>query len=72
MLHLTSHAAPPEYLAFLRREKIPYLISGERHVDLSSAMLKLNTQLGVKCLVSTAGGKLNGALLRAGWWTSLT
>jgi len=66
MLHLTSHAAPPEYLAFLQREKIPYLISGERHVDLPAAMLKLNTQLGVKCMVSTAGGKLNGALLRAG------
>jgi riboflavin biosynthesis pyrimidine reductase len=66
MLHLTSRAAPAEYLAFLQREKIPYLIAGERQVDLPCVMDKIKTVLDVNCLVSTAGGKLSGALLRAG------
>jgi riboflavin biosynthesis pyrimidine reductase len=66
MLHLTSRAAPPEYLSFLRREEIPYIIAGEERVDLPQAMEKMKALLGVDCLLSTAGGKLNGALLRAG------
>ena len=66
MLHLVSHAAPAEYLAFLQREKIPYLIAGERRVDLKCVMEKMKSKLGVERLVSSAGGRLNGALLRAG------
>jgi riboflavin biosynthesis pyrimidine reductase len=66
MMHLTSRAAPPEYLAFLQRERIPYLVLGERQVDLPLAMRRLKTDFGVNCLFSTAGGKLNGALLRHG------
>lgn len=66
MLHLTSHAAPPDYLAFLQRERIPYLIAGEQRVDLPRAMEKLKEILGVACVRSTGGARLNGALLKAG------
>ena len=66
MLHLTSYGAPAEYLAFLQRERIPYLIAGEQRVDLRCAMGKLKAVLGVHCVRSTAGARLNGALLRAG------
>ncbi len=66
VLHLVSHGVPPAYLAFLRRERIPYLIAGERRVDLPRVMEKLRTKLDVGCLLSMAGGRLNGALLRAG------
>ena len=66
MLHLTSYGAPAEYVAFLQRERIPYLIAGEQRVDLRCAMGKLKAALGVHCVRSTAGAKLNGALLRAG------
>jgi riboflavin biosynthesis pyrimidine reductase len=66
MLHLVSHAVPAGYLAFLRREGIPYLIAGERWVDLPVVMRKLRTELEVTCVLSMAGGRLNGALLRAG------
>jgi len=65
-LHLVSRAAPPEYLAFLRHTGIPYLVSGEKRVDLPAAMGKLRSKLGVENALSTAGGRLNGALLRAG------
>jgi hypothetical protein len=31
MLHLVSHGAPAEYLAFLQREKIPYHLPPRDH-----------------------------------------
>ncbi|TEU16101.1 MAG: deaminase [Anaerolineales bacterium] len=66
LLVLVAHHTPPEYLAYLQRERIPYLVAGEKRVDLPAALEKLGSQLRVTCVVSTAGGKLNGALLRAG------
>ena len=66
VIHLTAHGAPDEYLAFLRREGIPYLIAGERWVDLPEVMRRMKEKLGVETLLSMAGGRLNGALLRAG------
>jgi 2,5-diamino-6-(ribosylamino)-4(3H)-pyrimidinone 5'-phosphate reductase len=63
---LVARATPPEYLAYLQNEKIPYLVNGQDRVDLSAALARLYDRLGVTCVVSTAGGSLNGALLRAG------
>jgi riboflavin biosynthesis pyrimidine reductase len=57
---------PAAYLAYLRREETPYLVAGKGPVDLGEAMRKMKALLGVECILSTAGGKLNGALLRAG------
>lgn len=65
-LHLVSHTTPRDYLAFLRRNEIPYLVAGEGRVDLPQVMAKLSSMLGVSTVVSTAGARLNGALLRAG------
>jgi hypothetical protein len=65
-LVLTSRSAPPEYLAYLRREEIPYLVAGQMRVDMALALEKMKALLGVGCVLSTAGGRLNGALLRAG------
>lgn len=66
ILHLVAHGAAPEYLAFLRREQIPYLIGGEKHVDLPEVMRKLRSKLGVMAARLCGGGTLNGAMLRAG------
>ena len=65
-LVLVSRKTPPAYLAYLRREMIPYLGAGEDRVDLACALDKLNALLDVTTVMSTAGGTLNGALLRAG------
>jgi 2,5-diamino-6-(ribosylamino)-4(3H)-pyrimidinone 5'-phosphate reductase len=66
VLHLVSLAAPPAYLAFLRRERIPYLVGGQEHVDLAGALRKLRAVLGVRALRLWGGGILNGVMLRAG------
>lgn len=63
---IVSRTTPLPYLGHLRRERIPYLLAGAERVDLRSALVKIRTQLGATCVVSQAGGGLNGALLRAG------
>ncbi len=66
-LSIVHQATPPAYLAYLQREEIPYLVAGPGpQVDLATALEKLGGKLGVACVLSTAGGRLNGALLRAG------
>lgn len=65
LLVLVSRHTPPSYLAYLQREYIPYLMAGKEQVDLKLALEKL-ARLGVKTVVSTAGSRLQGALLRAG------
>lgn len=66
VLVLVSKATPAQHLAYLRRERIAYLVAGDEQVDLEAALRKMHDLLGVTCVVSTAGGGLNGALLRAG------
>lgn len=65
-LVLVCRRTPPEYLAYLQREQVPYLLAGQDRVDLAGALEKMLALLGVKCVISTAGGRLNGALLRLG------
>jgi riboflavin biosynthesis pyrimidine reductase len=66
LLVLVACQTPPEYLAYLQRESIPYLVAGQKRVALQQALEKIRSKLGVSAVLSTAGGKLNGALLRAG------
>jgi riboflavin biosynthesis pyrimidine reductase len=66
LLVLVNYSTPLPYLAYLRRERIPYLLAGAQRVDLGSALVKIRAQIGATCVVSHAGGGLNGALLRAG------
>ncbi|WP_410786822.1 dihydrofolate reductase family protein [Kribbella sp. C-35] len=64
-LVLVARSTPADYLGYLRREGICYLVVGEERVDLSRAVAAMGSELGIRCIVSTAGGGLNGALLRA-------
>lgn len=65
-LVLTSRAASPGHLTRLRERGIPYLVVGERQVNLPVAMSLLASELLVRTVVCTGGGRLGGALLRAG------
>lgn len=65
MIHLTAETAPPEYLAFLRERRLPYLIAGRERVDLPKMLAKVKGKLGVNTIATSSGGKLSGALIRA-------
>ncbi|GAB3927287.1 hypothetical protein GCM10011575_09620 [Microlunatus endophyticus] len=66
ILVLVCRSTPPEYLAYLRRRSICYLVAGDDRVDLTRAITAMATELGITCVLSTAGGGLQGALLREG------
>jgi 2,5-diamino-6-(ribosylamino)-4(3H)-pyrimidinone 5'-phosphate reductase len=51
LLVLVAQHTPPEYLAYLQRERIPYLVAGEERVDRYAALEKLGDRLGVTCVV---------------------
>jgi riboflavin biosynthesis pyrimidine reductase len=63
---LLSGKTPAAYRRFLRDHDVPYLEAGEDRVDLGQALHRLGEAFGVDCAVSTAGGVLNGVLLRSG------
>ncbi|MCX6101388.1 MAG: deaminase, partial [Candidatus Bipolaricaulota bacterium] len=50
VLVLVARTTPREYLAYLEREHVPYLIAGEGRVDLGLAFEKL-ADLGVRTLL---------------------
>lgn len=66
VLALVSRKTPAGYLAFLRGREVPYLVVGEDRVDLDLALRRLGEAFDTDLIVSTAGGILNGTLLRAG------
>jgi riboflavin biosynthesis pyrimidine reductase len=65
-LIVTSRRVAPAHLEWLRAAGIPYVIAGDGHVDLDKALRVLHNELGVSTVVATGGGRLGGALLRAG------
>ena len=56
MLVLVARSTPSRYLAYLRRESIPYLVTGEERLDLAEAIQRMGTALGVATVVSTPEG----------------
>jgi riboflavin biosynthesis pyrimidine reductase len=63
---LLSERVSDEYLAFLRERGVSYLLAGERDVDLALALRKITARFGVRALMLEGGGRINGAMLRAG------
>lgn len=64
ILVLCSRSTPQEYLDFLDKSNIKYMIIGYDKVNLGAALEELNIQFGVKSLYVDSGGVLNGVLLR--------
>jgi riboflavin biosynthesis pyrimidine reductase len=63
---ILSERVPDEYLAFLRERRVSYLLAGSRDVDLTIALEKIAERFGVQTLMLEGGGRINGAMLRAG------
>ena len=61
-----SERVSDHYLGFLRERGVSYLLAGARDVDLALALEKIGARFGVRTLMLEGGGRINGALLRAG------
>jgi 2,5-diamino-6-(ribosylamino)-4(3H)-pyrimidinone 5'-phosphate reductase len=63
---LCTPNTPKEYLDYLNKRHITYLISGTNHVNLREALMILYHKHKIKRIRVDSGGSLNGILLREG------
>jgi|SRR5688572_11762410 len=63
---LCSHSTPHDYLEYLNKRRISYIVAGEHHVNMRAALEELNARYGVRLVHLDSGGTLNGVMLRAG------
>jgi 2,5-diamino-6-(ribosylamino)-4(3H)-pyrimidinone 5'-phosphate reductase len=61
-----SKATPKDYLEYLKKEDVEYIMAGEDKVDFRAALEQLNDKYGVELVRVDSGGTLNGVLLREG------
>ena len=66
LLVITSEECPAEYLDYLKSSGISWIATGKNAINLKRAMEILSEEFGVKRLVITGGGHINGAFLEAG------
>jgi 2,5-diamino-6-(ribosylamino)-4(3H)-pyrimidinone 5'-phosphate reductase len=66
VIALCSHTTSRAYLDYLQERHVEYIVAGEDRVALGAALAELHARHGVKLVRVDSGGKLNGALLRAG------
>lgn len=63
---LCSHNTPRESLEYARQCGVGCIAAGDDHVDLRAALEELNARYNIQTIRVDSGGRLNGALLRAG------
>lgn len=61
-----TEAVPDAHLRRLRAGGQSYLFAGAREVDFALALAKLRALFGIERLLVEGGGRINGAMLRAG------
>lgn len=63
---LCSRSTPKSYLDNLKENSIDYIVAGDEHVDMKTALEELNARYSIEVIRVDSGGTLNGILLRAG------
>lgn len=64
-LEVVTKQADLHYLSFLRSMKIPYIIAGEKDMDIPLALRKLKEEFGIEKMALCGGAIINGAFLNA-------
>ena len=63
---VTSEQVSNEYLAYLSRRYISWIVCGKTHIDLARACEILNREFGVERMAIVGGGRINAGFLDAG------
>lgn len=66
IIEVLSERAGAPYRAFLRELGISYIIAGREHLDCSLAVEKLKSLFGIRTLMLSGGGYINGSFLNEG------
>jgi 2,5-diamino-6-(ribosylamino)-4(3H)-pyrimidinone 5'-phosphate reductase len=69
---LVSHATPRAYLDYLAKRNIPYIETGDDHVDYRVAFEELSSHYNTKAIRTDSGGLLNNILLQQRLVTELS
>ncbi len=65
VIEVLTQQVKDEYLAFLRKRNVSYIICGEEEIDVSLMLEKLNTLFGIEKLMLEGGGKTNTLFFNA-------
>lgn len=65
-LCIVSRKASREYLDYLRRRSISYIVAGDKTVDLAQAVSVLCKEFGAERIGVVGGGHINGSFLSQG------
>ncbi len=63
---LVAKNTPQDYLEYLEKRHIDFIVTGEDKVDLRAALEQLAEKYDIKTIRVDSGGTLNGVLLREG------
>lgn len=55
-----------DYLAYLRRRDVSYVVAGKEQLDCAQLLHELKTRFGIERLMIAGGGYVNGSFLQAG------
>ena len=72
MIVICTRSTPKRYIGYLKKRHVKYFISGDKKVDMRTALLKLNKKYNIRSVLLDSGGTLNGIMLRTGLVTDIS
>lgn len=66
VIEVLTKQASKDYLAFLRSMDIPYIIGGDKELDLERVLETLNEAYAIDTISLAGGATINGAFLKVG------
>ena len=66
IIQVMTKKASGEYLTFLRKLGISYIICGDEDIDIELCLEKLRIKFGIKTLLLEGGSLINGSFMKAG------
>ena len=65
VIEALTEQASTDYLAYLRKQGVSYVIAGEKTLDCALLLHKLKTLFGIEKVILAGGGYINGSFLHA-------
>ena len=66
VIEILTDKTPPEYLAYLRKQGVSYILAGEDTLDCKIAAQKLKGLFGIEKVLICGGGTVNWSFLSSG------
>ena len=64
VLVVTTRSVRPEYVAYLRKVRIPFILAGDTAIDLPAALDKLYSLFGIRRFAIVGGATINARFIQ--------